>query len=112
MAGATSRRVSAATRGAATGSRDDERSRGTAAREGGRMEDEREPSRRFLLAAAGLGLSAAMAPEFATAAGAESETIWSHEYTARKGKVSLAMFRKRGTAPGPGGEPLPGVCLG
>jgi pimeloyl-ACP methyl ester carboxylesterase len=52
-----------------------------------------------------------MAPEIATAAAAESEKIWSHEYSAQKGKVSLAMFRKRRAAPEPGQKPLPVLFL-
>src|ERR1700674_5184470 len=37
--------------------------------------------------------------------------IWSAEYTARKGAVSLAMFRKRMAAPRAGEQPLPVLFL-
>jgi alpha-beta hydrolase superfamily lysophospholipase len=37
--------------------------------------------------------------------------IWSAEYTARKGSVSLAMFRKRTAAPRAGEQPLPVLFL-
>jgi alpha-beta hydrolase superfamily lysophospholipase len=38
-------------------------------------------------------------------------SVWSSEYTARKGSVSLAMFRKRMGAPRAGEQPLPVLFL-
>ena len=61
-------------------------------------------SRRALMAGAGLAASAALAQKKAT-------SIWSAEYTARKGSVSLAMYRKRMAAPKPGEAPLPVLFL-
>jgi pimeloyl-ACP methyl ester carboxylesterase len=42
---------------------------------------------------------------------AGSPSVWSSEYTARKGPVSLAMFRKRMGAPRAGESPLPVLFL-
>jgi pimeloyl-ACP methyl ester carboxylesterase len=39
------------------------------------------------------------------------EEIWSHEYWAKKGEVSLYLWRKRKTAPKPGAPPLPLLFL-
>src|SRR5580698_8178017 len=62
-------------------------------------------SRRSLLATAGLGLGARW-----SAQGAGTE-IWSGEYTARKGDVALAMYRKRSTQPKKGEPPRPVLFL-
>jgi len=61
-------------------------------------------SRRSLMAGAGLAASAALGQQ-------PSKSVWSAEYTARKGSVSLAMFRKRTAAPKPGDAPLPVLFL-
>ena len=63
------------------------------------------PNRRHLLAAAATTLAAAAAPQ---ARAAEPE-IWSRDYTARKGDVDLAIYRKR-LGP-PDGTPRPVVFL-
>ena len=64
------------------------------------------PSRRNILAGiAGSGLLAGVS---------RAETpgkIWSNEYWAKKGDVSLYMFRKRAGAPKPGQAPLPVLFL-
>src|SRR5690348_5297499 len=61
-------------------------------------------SRRGLMAGAGLAASAAFGQK-------STKSIWSAEYTARKGSVSLAMYRKRMAAPKPGEMPLPVLFL-
>ena len=82
------------------------------------MEAERQqPTRRTLFKAAGLGLGAAAAAELAPAAALATAMapaeghFWSHEYWARKGDVQLYMYRKRKSAPQPGGHPLPVLFL-
>ena len=42
---------------------------------------------------------------------ATSGNVWSAEYTAKKGPVSLAIYRKRPGAPAPGRPPLPVLFL-
>jgi pimeloyl-ACP methyl ester carboxylesterase len=67
-------------------------------------EDRRSPSRRALMQSAGLALGASfLAPDrAAAAAGSSDAAIWSAEYWAHKGNVSLYMYRKRvGTDPRP-----------
>jgi hypothetical protein len=63
------------------------------------------PTRRNVVKAAGLGAGAGLlAPMAALAQGAPTSAqpeIWSAEYTARKGAVSLAAYRKRAGAPRP-----------
>src|ERR1035438_1497037 len=59
-------------------------------------------SRRAILGAASVGVLKA-----ATAA----TNIWSAEYTAHKGSVSLAMYRKRVGSPASGQPPLPVLFL-
>lgn len=61
-------------------------------------------SRRGLIAGAGLAASAALGQK-------STNSIWSAEYTAKKGSVSLAMYRKRMAAPKPGEAPLPVLFL-
>ena len=61
-------------------------------------------SRRGLMAGAGLAASAALGQK-------STKSIWSAEYTAKKGSVSLAMYRKRMTAPKPGEPALPVLFL-
>ncbi len=73
------------------------------------------PTRRTLVKAAGLGAGAGLlAPAAALAQAAPAVTpseIWSADYTAKKGDVSLAVYRKRAGAPKAGGEPLPVLLL-
>jgi alpha-beta hydrolase superfamily lysophospholipase len=54
---------------------------------------------------AGAGLAASALAQKGT------KSVWSAEYTARKGSVSLAMYRKRMAAPKPGEAPLPVLFL-
>ncbi|MGO8919816.1 MAG: alpha/beta hydrolase [Stellaceae bacterium] len=74
----------------------------------------REPTRRTVMAA-GLGLGAALAEGAGlvppAAADEAPETLWSGEYWAKKGDVSLALYRKRARAPRPGEKPLPVLFL-
>lgn len=63
-------------------------------------------SRRSLLGTAGVLATSAMA--HAKSAPAK---IWNGEYTAKKGNVSLAMYRKRPAAPKAGEAPLPVLFL-
>lgn len=67
----------------------------------------RATSRRSLLATAGIGLGASLSP----AAPPESGKLWSSEYSAKKGNVSLYLFRKRMDAPKTGQPPLPVLFL-
>jgi len=66
------------------------------------------PSRRSLLKLAGTGLAASVLHRRAEAAPAK---IWSAEYTAKKGDVSLYMFRKRLGAPPKGNGDAPVLFL-
>src|SRR5438067_5377064 len=67
------------------------------------------PNRRSILS--GIGMAAAMtaaAPAVARAANAAAEeTFWNKRYTAKKGNVELALYRRRMKAPTPGERPLP-----
>ena len=57
-------------------------------------------SRREMVAGAGIGLGAGLLARSAPAASADSSAkIWSNDYWAKKGDVSLYMFRKRVGAP-------------
>jgi alpha-beta hydrolase superfamily lysophospholipase len=67
----------------------------------------RTPSRRALLAGAGLGLASGVLP----AAPSSDGKILSSEYWAKKGSVPLYMFRKRPDAPKAGQAPLPVLFL-
>src|SRR5579862_1835671 len=67
----------------------------------------RTPSRRALLVAAGIGIGSG----FSEAAPSSGGKIWSNEYWAKKGDVSLYMFRKRASAPKAGQAPLPVLFL-
>jgi alpha-beta hydrolase superfamily lysophospholipase len=66
------------------------------------------------LRAGGIGLgalaAAEMVPAVSSAAPAE-DNLWTHEYWAKKGAVSLYMYRKRRGAPQPGQKPLPVLVL-
>jgi alpha-beta hydrolase superfamily lysophospholipase len=69
-------------------------------------------SRRSIVTRAGIGLGAGLIARSASAARAEPPAkIWSAEYWAKKGDVSLYMFRKRAGAPKPGQPPLPVLFL-
>jgi alpha-beta hydrolase superfamily lysophospholipase len=64
------------------------------------MDDPRGVSRRALLLSAGVGLGAvtvdgARKPLLAQADRPTADQLWSSEYVARKGDVSLALYRKR-----------------
>jgi alpha-beta hydrolase superfamily lysophospholipase len=90
-------------------------------RQGGRMTDDGKfLSRREAIATAavgiGAGLLAASARQPAAAQNpaekrAASARLWSGEYWARKGDVSLYMFRKRRAPPRRGEKPLPVLFL-
>src|SRR5437879_1590909 len=72
------------------------------------------PSRRVLFKAAGLGVGAGLlkpAAALAQDVAAGTAEIWSAEYTARKGDVSLATYRKRAGEPKSGEAPLPVLLL-
>jgi len=71
------------------------------------------PTRRAVVKAAGLSVGAGLlAPALAQGAPAGgSPEVWSAEYTAKKGEVSLAVYRKRAHAPRPGRAPLPVLLL-
>jgi alpha-beta hydrolase superfamily lysophospholipase len=76
------------------------------------------PSRRKIVAGAGIGLGSGLLAGFTRAQAATppasadpSSKIWSGEYSAKKGDVSLYMFRKRIGAPKAGQTPLPVLFL-
>lgn len=64
------------------------------------------PTRRHVLTSATLGLAAGL-----SAAQSYNTNLWTHQYWAKKGDVSLYMFRKRRDAPQPGQAPLPVLFL-
>ena len=66
-------------------------------------------SRRTIVAAAGVGLWSARLTAVASAK--TGAGIWSHDYWAHKGDVSLYMFRKRAGAPRSGQPSLPVLFL-
>lgn len=72
------------------------------------------PTRRDIVRAAGIGIGAALAgaPALAEPAAVSggSEPLWSGEYWAKKGDVSLYLYRKRLSAP-KAGEKLPVLFL-
>jgi hypothetical protein len=69
-------------------------------------------SRRKLVTGVGIGLSAGLLDGYASAASADSSPkIWSNDYWAKKGDVSLYMFRKRVGAPKAGQPALPVLFL-
>src|ERR1700682_2547743 len=67
----------------------------------------RTPSRRALLAGAGIGFGSGLLAAAPSAVGKLS----SSEYSAKKGNVSLYLFRKRMDAPKAGQAPLPVLFL-
>jgi pimeloyl-ACP methyl ester carboxylesterase len=70
------------------------------------------PTRRAVVAA-GLGAALAQGAGLmpAAAKNAAPDAIWSGEYWAKKGEVSLSLYRKRAAAPRPGETPLPVLFL-
>jgi len=75
------------------------------------MDDPRGVSRRALLLSAGVGLGAvtvdgARKPLLAQAARPTTDQLWSAEYVARKGDVSLALYRRRFGPPQAGERPV------
>lgn len=75
------------------------------------MDDPRGVSRRALLLSAGVGLGAvtvdgARKPLLAQADRPRADELWSAEYVARKGDVSLALYRKRIGLPQAGERPV------
>ena len=75
------------------------------------MDDPRGVSRRALLLSAGVGLGAltvdgARKPLLAQADLPTADELWSAEYVARKGDVSLALYRKRIGPPQAGERPV------
>lgn len=75
------------------------------------MDDPRRVSRRALLLSAGVGLGAvtvdgARKPLLAQADRPTTDQLWSAEYVARKGDVSLALYRKRIGPPQAGERPV------
>src|SRR6266849_10190079 len=75
----------------------------------------RHVSRRTMLVGAGVGLGAladgARRPLLAQADRASAGPMWSAEYTAKKGDVSLALYRKRIGVPKAGERPRPVLFL-
>jgi alpha-beta hydrolase superfamily lysophospholipase len=75
------------------------------------MDDPRGVSRRALLLSAGVGLGAvtvdgARKPLLAQTDRPRADELWSAEYVARKGDVSLALYRKRIGPPQAGERPV------
>src|ERR1700676_2932863 len=74
------------------------------------MNSELSIGRRDVIMAAGAGLATSLlAGATATAqtpAAAQAGEFWTAEYTAKKGDVSLAMYRKRVGAPGGAAKPV------
>jgi alpha-beta hydrolase superfamily lysophospholipase len=66
-------------------------------------------SRRAVVTGAGIAAGSGLLAGLGQAA--PTEDIWSAEYTARKGDVSLAMYRKRAGTPASGRPPLPVLFL-
>src|SRR5207244_1329648 len=82
------------------------------------MTDMQNPiGRRTMIAGAGLALGSAALPQLAaTTASAQpaaqpDATLWTGEYWAKKGEVSLYLYRKRIGAPAPGAPAKPVLFL-
>ena len=76
------------------------------------MMDQHGASRRDVLKAAGLGAGAALvAPGTVVAQGTQPPPLWAASYRAKKGHVSLAMYRKRAGQPGSGESARPVLFL-
>src|SRR5690348_8046271 len=71
------------------------------------------PNRRAVLSTIGIAAAAAAAPSFAAAAATSDSAgeFWSKQYTAKKGAVNLALYRRRMKAPAAGEKPLPVVVM-
>ena len=73
------------------------------------------PTRRDIVRAAGFGIGAALTGGAAlaepVAVSGAGDAIWSGEYWAKKGEVSLYLYRKRLAAPKAGEKPLPVLFL-
>ena len=71
------------------------------------------PNRRAILSTIGIAAAAAAAPSFAAAAATSDSAgeLWSKQYTAKKGAVNLALYRRRMKAPVAGEKPLPVVVM-
>jgi alpha-beta hydrolase superfamily lysophospholipase len=68
-------------------------------------------SRRKIVTGAGIGLGSGLFAGYPTARAESPNKIWSSEYWAKKGDVSLYMFRKRVGAPRVGQAALPVLFL-
>jgi alpha-beta hydrolase superfamily lysophospholipase len=69
-------------------------------------------SRRSVVAGMGLSVGAGLAlAQTKSASQSSPSSFWNAEYTAKKGDVSLAMYRKRVAAPKAGEAPLPVLFL-
>src|SRR5579872_2045706 len=77
-------------------------------------EENQSPNRRNMLAGIGVAAAAAAVTRFTTAEAAAPETggeFWNKQYTAKKGEVNLALYRRRMKAPTAGDKPLPVVIM-
>ena len=78
------------------------------------MNSHHGPTRRAVFGAVGIGVGASLlrpARAIAQSVAAGAPEIWSAHYTAKKGEVSLATYRKRAGEPKPGETPLPVLLL-
>ncbi len=70
------------------------------------------PNRRNIISGIGVAAAAVAASSLRSAAAAEGENqFWNKDYTAKKGAVNLALYRRRMKAPAPGDKPLPVVLM-
>jgi len=80
-----------------------------------RADDENSsPNRRNILSGIGLAAAAVAATPLRSApaaAAADTGEFWNKQYTAHKGEVNLALYRRRMKAPAPGERPLPVVVM-